>query len=86
MILYMLEWDNDLDYDDHKVTLLGVYSSEQAREEAEKRYMAKADPNGINPFFFYSDKLQGKFERTDITLDVDLLLAKTFLEKQSYKE
>ena len=37
-LLYLLWWDNGLNFNDHEETLLGIYGSEADREEAEKRY------------------------------------------------
>ena len=34
MILFILEWDNGLDFDDHELTLLGIYASAAIRELA----------------------------------------------------
>lgn len=38
MTIYLLEWDNGLRYDDHEVTLMGIYTSPERREEGKYRY------------------------------------------------
>lgn len=40
MTLYLLEWDNGLEYADHECTLLGIYSTEDHRRAAREYYVA----------------------------------------------
>lgn len=67
MKLYMLEWYNGLEYSDACTTLLGVYSSEEHRVAAERRY-AESDQERW-PFSSGS----GKFVKWEIEMDKDLM-------------
>ncbi len=42
MRVYVLEWDNDLGWEDHRVTFLGAYSTAESREAA-KGYIKQSD-------------------------------------------
>lgn len=65
MKLYLLEWDNGHDFDDHQVTTLGVYGSEQTREEAKHRWAEKRAGERLGPE-------TGDFEESEIEVDRDL--------------
>lgn len=67
--VYLLEWDNGLDYDDHRVTLLGIYSSPEKMAEAREAFEAKWFTDGLRCWPFNDD---GCFKASAAPLDTDL--------------
>lgn len=68
MPLYLLEWDNGEEYNDHEVSLLGVYTSADLRKAAIERYSKLLGKQ--YPFSGYRD---GRFVESEISTDTDLV-------------
>jgi len=72
MMLYMLEWYNGLEFDDADVTLIGVYTSAEAREAAKARY--EATTMEYAPFCLHrKHRQEGRWIGSEIEADADLV-------------
>lgn len=66
MTLYLLEWDNGLEFADHELVLLGVYTAARERDEAKVRYCRLS---GLQwPF-----NRSGEFVTRELQADADLI-------------
>lgn len=72
MTLYILEWDNGLQYGDREETLLGIYESNDDRELAKARYARY--PTTQWPFSGSSRRSSGSFKCWEIELGTDLIV------------
>jgi len=63
--LYLLWWDNGLEYEEHTLTLLGAYTSPEKRQAAEQHYGRLVDKQ----WPFYSE---GHFCHGDVPADENL--------------
>lgn len=70
MTLYLLEWDNGLEDEDHSVALLGIYLSKEERDAAKARYDGYPDQW---PFY---GRLDGNYVEYAITANTDIVARK----------
>lgn len=71
MKLYLLYWDNGLDYSDFQETLLGIYSSIENRKEAEEKHNIIRNSKEA-PFPLHS--YEGHYTYQEIELDKSWML------------
>jgi hypothetical protein len=65
--VYFLEWCNNLDYEDYRVTLLGVYTTTDKRTAARALFEIRRGMESCWPF-----NKEGEFVETTVAFDANL--------------
>lgn len=68
MMLYLFEWCNGLGYDDYEVSLMGVYTSAERREQGKQYY------NGCKKEIGYPFNDKGYWVECEVEADKDFMI------------